>query len=118
MPRHHLFQLVPDPAADGREWYGAAWVHSAALARAVAACAETSGPGAGQVVNAVTGHVAWPDLATELVRLLRSTSAVHLTTTADPDLTRPWHYLSPTLAPHLAPEPTESWPATLATMTT
>ncbi|MEV6207244.1 condensation domain-containing protein [Kitasatospora sp. NPDC051914] len=109
---------LPDPVTDGWQWYGAAWVHSAALARAVAACAQACGPGAGQVLNAVTGHVAWPDLATELVRLLRSTSAVHLTTTADPDLARPWRYPSPALAPHLAPEPTESWPATLATMTT
>ncbi|WP_354638746.1 condensation domain-containing protein [Kitasatospora camelliae] len=108
---------LPDPVADGQEWYGAAWVHSAALARAVAACATAGGPGAGQVLNAVTGHVAWPDFAAELVRLLRSISPVHLTATADPDLRRPWHYPSPTLAPHLHPEPTESWPTTLATMT-
>ncbi|MFF7458127.1 condensation domain-containing protein [Kitasatospora sp. NPDC008115] len=95
-------------------WSGVGWVHSAALARAVA---ESAARAPGRVVNAVTGHVSWADLATELVRLLGSSSPVGYGPDADPELLRPWHYRADALAGALRPEPGEDWRAVLATMT-
>ncbi|MFF4816409.1 condensation domain-containing protein [Kitasatospora sp. NPDC001309] len=105
-------------AADGepQEWHGAAWVHSAALARALAACALPDGPAAGRIVNAITGHVSWAEFGTELIRLLGSDSVLDLRPDADPELRRPWHYRAETLAAALQPEPGEDWRSVLAAM--
>ncbi|MDH6126472.1 condensation domain-containing protein [Kitasatospora sp. GP82] len=108
--------VLPDPSADGRSWYGAAWVHSAALARAVVGCTDASERAAGQVVNAVSGHVSWPELAAELARLLNSASTVELREDAEAELRRPWHYRADTLADLLREEPGEDWRSVLAAM--
>ncbi|CAM5294690.1 Carrier domain-containing protein OS=Kitasatospora aureofaciens OX=1894 GN=GCM10010502_21100 PE=4 SV=1 [Kitasatospora aureofaciens] len=109
--------VLPASGADGEsEWNGAAWVHSAALARALAACILPDGPAAGRIVNAVNGHVSWAEFSTELIRLLGSGSAVELSADADPELRRPWHYRSETLAAALQPEPGEDWRSVLAVM--
>ncbi len=108
--------VLPDPAAHQHDWYGAAWVHSAALARAVIGCADGSGRADGRVVNAVSGHVSWPELATELARLLGSASPVDLRPDADPELLRPWHYGATTLADLLREQPGEDWRSVLAAM--
>ncbi|MFD8704798.1 condensation domain-containing protein [Kitasatospora sp. NPDC059648] len=109
--------VLPAPGVDGKdEWSGAAWVHSAALARALAACALPDGPAAGRIVNAINGHVSWAEFGTELIRLLGSDSAVELSADADPELRRPWHYRSETLAAALQPEPGEDWRSVLAAM--
>ncbi|MFG2909013.1 condensation domain-containing protein [Kitasatospora sp. NPDC048286] len=102
------------PPADA--WYGASWVHSAALARALTACLTPDHPAAGRVVNAVSGHVSWADFTTELVRLLGSDSPVAATPDAEEELHRPWHYRADTLAGPLAPEPGEDWRDVLAAM--
>lgn len=109
--------LLPAPGAGGHAWHGASWVHSAALARAVASCADGTGRAAGRVVNAVTGHVAWTDFAAELIRLLGSTSTITLQPDPDPELLRPWHYRADALANALHPEPGEDWRTVLTTMT-
>ncbi|WP_030018712.1 condensation domain-containing protein [Streptomyces monomycini] len=62
--------------AQERGWYGAPWVHGAALARALVSCVERP---TGGVVNAVGGHVDWRDFAAELIRLLGSSSEIHAT---------------------------------------
>ncbi|WP_406195453.1 condensation domain-containing protein [Kitasatospora sp. NBC_01560] len=108
--------VLPEEAGDpGR--YGAAWVHSAALARALAGCTDGSGRAAGRVVNAVSGHVPWPEFTAELVRLLGSRSPVGPGPDADPELCRPWHYRADALAELLRPEPGEDWRTVLAAMT-
>ncbi|MGW2254324.1 condensation domain-containing protein [Kitasatospora sp. NPDC001660] len=106
----------PITLPDGPAWAGACWVHSAALARALGACAAEQPPAAGRIVNAVTGHVSWADFTAELVRLLGSRSAVTPGPDADPELRRPWHYGSETLAVPLRPEPGEDWRSVLAAM--
>ncbi|MCS0634266.1 condensation domain-containing protein [Streptomyces sp. LP05-1] len=106
--------VVPRPGAAGRPWYGAPWVHAAALARAVVSCLDAPVTG---VANAVGGHVAWRDLAAELARLLGSTSEIHETDQVPQDLDHPWHYRADHLAPALHPHPGEDWRTTLATMT-
>ncbi|MFI6447193.1 condensation domain-containing protein [Kitasatospora sp. NPDC050543] len=110
--------LLPDPPEDGHGWYGVAWVHSAALARAVTACADGNGGGraAGRVVNAVTGHVSWLELATELAWLLGSESTVDVRADAEPELLRPWRYRAEALADLLREEPGEDWRSVLAAM--
>ncbi|WP_316525967.1 condensation domain-containing protein [Kitasatospora brasiliensis] len=100
----------------GEEWYGASWVHAAALARALAACLTPDHPAAGRVVNAVSGHVSWADFSAELVRLLGSASPIATTPDAEEDLRRPWHYRADTLAAPLTPEPGEDWRSVLAAM--
>ncbi|WP_188308252.1 NAD-dependent epimerase/dehydratase family protein, partial [Streptomyces sp. CBMA123] len=104
------------PAGGEGEWNGAAWVHSAALARALAVCALPDGPAAGRIVNAITGHVSWAEFGTELIRLLGSAGTVELSPDADPELRRPWHYRAETLAAALRPEPGEDWRSVLAAM--
>ncbi|MFD5465094.1 condensation domain-containing protein [Kitasatospora sp. NPDC127059] len=104
------------PAGDQGEWNGAAWVHSAALARALAACALPDGPAAGRIVNAITGHVSWAEFGTELIRLLGTAGTVEHRPDADPQLRRPWHYRAETLAAALRPEPGEDWRSVLAAM--
>ncbi|MGW3042075.1 condensation domain-containing protein [Kitasatospora sp. NPDC001159] len=108
---------LPAPAPGGRDtWNGAAWVHSAALARALAACAVPDQPAAGRVVNAISGHVSWAEFTTELIRLLGSKSTLDQRPDADPELRRPWHYRAETLAAALQPEPGEDWRTVLAAM--
>lgn len=104
------------PAGPDDPWYGLSWVHSAALARALAAATDPAGPAAGRVVSAVTGHLSWNDLVTGLGTLLASDSRVEHTPDADPELFRPWHYRSDTLAAALRPEPGEDWRTVLAAM--
>ncbi|MER7757879.1 condensation domain-containing protein [Kitasatospora sp. NPDC097643] len=104
------------PATDDTSWYGASWVHSAALARALAACTTAGHPAAGRIVNAVSGHVSWSEFTAELIRLLGSTSPLTHHPDADPELHRPWHYQADTLATPLHPEPGEDWPTVLAAM--
>ncbi|MFC5664139.1 condensation domain-containing protein [Kitasatospora misakiensis] len=109
--------LLPEAGAGtdaGADWSGAAWVHSAALARAVTASLDHA---PGRIVNAVSGHVSWTEFTAELVRLLGSSSTVTHGPDADPELLRPWRYRSDALAGPLRPEPGEDWRAVLATMT-
>ncbi|MFH8410137.1 condensation domain-containing protein [Streptomyces sp. NPDC018019] len=117
------------PARD-RGWYGAPWVHGAALARALVSCVERP---AGGVVNAVGGHVDWRDFATELIRLLGSASEIHATHAAPgdpapadgrPEETGPDFLLhhrrryrpAPALTAELAERPGEDWRSVLAAM--
>ncbi|MEU1424938.1 condensation domain-containing protein [Kitasatospora sp. NPDC005751] len=102
------------PVAD--HWYGASWVHAAALARALAACTTPGHPAAGRVVNAVSGHVSWAEFTAELVRLLGTDSPITTAPDTDEELRRPWHYLTETLTAPLTPEPGEDWRTVLATM--
>ncbi|MEV6974153.1 condensation domain-containing protein [Kitasatospora sp. NPDC093806] len=101
------------PPADA-PWTGLAWVHSAALARAVTGCLAEA---PGRIVNAVTGHLSWADFSTELVRLLGSASPLVPSPDADPELLRPWRYRADALAGPLRPEPGEDWRTVLAAMT-
>ncbi|GAA1273527.1 hypothetical protein GCM10009665_71550 [Kitasatospora nipponensis] len=108
--------VLPDPQDHEQGWYGAAWVHSAALARAVLGCADGAAAGAGPVLNAVSGHGGSLDFATELARLLGSASAVEQRAQADADLRRPWRYRADALAPLLRERPGEGWREVLAAM--
>ncbi|MDH6130729.1 nucleoside-diphosphate-sugar epimerase [Kitasatospora sp. MAA4] len=105
--------VLPDPAAHPHPWYGAAWVHSAALARAVIDCTDARVSG---VVNAVGGHVGWPEFAAELAHLLGSTSPVELRAQVDGELLRPWRYRADALADPLRERPGEDWRSVLAAM--
>ncbi|MGW7416122.1 NAD-dependent epimerase/dehydratase family protein, partial [Streptomyces sp. NPDC054863] len=95
---------LPSPGTAGHEWYGAPWVHAAALARAVTACLDTPVHG---VANAVSGHVGWPELTDELRRLLGSDSTVRSGAEVHPDLDHHWHYRAERLASALRPRPGE-----------
>ncbi|UNO38593.1 condensation domain-containing protein [Streptomyces sp. MST-110588] len=121
---------LPDPA---RGWYGAPWVHAAALARALVRCVDRP---AGGVVNAVAGHVGWAEFATELVRLLDGAGGVRFTTSPHPDpapapdprpaadagtgpavppgLLHRRRYRAGTLAAELAERPGEDWRSAIA----
>ncbi|MEU9101349.1 condensation domain-containing protein [Streptomyces sp. NPDC048361] len=105
---------LPAPGAGGHDWYGAPWVHAAALARAVISCLDAPVHG---VANAVSGHVSWPDLTAELVSLLDSDSAVTLDDEVHQDLDHRWHYRADRLAPALRPAPGEDLHTVLASMT-
>ncbi|MFE6054861.1 condensation domain-containing protein [Kitasatospora sp. NPDC056446] len=98
------------------DWYGASWVHAAALARSLSACAGADHPAAGRVVNAVSGHVSWTEFTAELVRLLGSDSPLLVGPEADEELRRPWRYRAEALAGPLTPEPGEDWRSVLAAM--
>ncbi|MFD7663615.1 condensation domain-containing protein [Streptomyces sp. NPDC059788] len=118
------------PARD-RGWYGAPWVHGAALARALVSCVERP---SGGVVNAVGGHVDWRDFAGELIRLLGSPSEIHATHAGQgadraaergageatgPDFLlhhRRRYRPSPAFAAELAERPGEDWRSVLAAM--
>ncbi|MEU2949535.1 condensation domain-containing protein [Streptomyces xanthochromogenes] len=104
---------LPAPGAGGHDWYGAPWVHAAALARAVACCLDAPVHG---VANAVSGHVAWSDLTAELTTLLGSDSAVTFDDEVHRDLDHRWHYRADRLAPALRPAPGEDLHAVLAAM--
>ncbi|MFH8747921.1 condensation domain-containing protein [Streptomyces rimosus] len=112
------------PARD-RGWYGAPWVHGAALARALVSCVERP---SGGVVNTVGGHVDWRDFAAELIRLLGSSSEIHATHAGPADDQHPapspdflLHHRrryrpAAVLADELAERPGEDWRSVLATM--
>ncbi|MGW1373937.1 condensation domain-containing protein [Streptomyces sp. NPDC002446] len=106
--------VLPRPGTHGNAWYGAAWVHAAALARAVVSCLDSPVHG---VANAVTGHVTWRDLATDLTELLGSGSEIRETDELHPDLDHRWHYHSDRLAPSLRPRQGEDRRSVLAAMT-
>lgn len=104
---------LPAPGAGGHDWYGAPWVHAAALARAVTSCLDAPVHG---VANAVGGHVAWSDLTAELVTLLDSDSAVTFDDAVHQDLDHRWHYRADRLATALRPAPGEDLHTVLASM--
>ncbi|QIS20397.1 condensation domain-containing protein [Nocardia terpenica] len=115
-----LFQAIqrgePVPLPDDDAWYGTPWVHAAALARAIVACAERPVRG---VVNAIGGHVGWMEFATELTRLLNTGSELVRAPGATlPDLRHAPHFESPTLATELTEQPGEDWRTTIAAMIT
>ncbi|MFE5811068.1 condensation domain-containing protein [Streptomyces sp. NPDC056491] len=86
---------LPRPGTGGHEWYGAAWVHAAALARAVAECLDRPVHG---VANACSGHVSWHDLAQDLTELLGTRADFRTTGAVPQDLDHRWHYDSARLA--------------------
>lgn len=106
--------VLPRPGTHGHAWYGAAWVHAAALARAVVSCLDSPVHG---VANAVSGHLSWRDLATGLTELLGSDSEIQETDEVHPDLDHRWHYHAGRLAPSLRAQPDEDWRSVLAAMT-
>ncbi|WP_406509889.1 condensation domain-containing protein [Streptomyces sp. NBC_00212] len=104
---------LPAAGAGGHDWYGAPWVHAAALARAVTACLDAPVHG---VANAVSGHVAWSDLTAELVTLLGSDSVVTFEDEVHRDLDHRWHYRADRLSAALRPAAGEELHAVLASM--
>ncbi|CAL9662974.1 hypothetical protein SUDANB15_07056 [Streptomyces sp. enrichment culture] len=113
---------LPGPGARGHAWYGAPWVHAAALARAVTSCLDAPVRG---VANAVGGHVSWHDLTARLVELLHPggagtgdgvVGAVLETDDVHPDLDHHWRYRADRLAPSLRERPGEDWRTVLAEM--
>ncbi|UZJ32684.1 condensation domain-containing protein [Streptomyces endophytica] len=106
---------VPRPGAGGHGWYGAAWVHGAALARAVVSCLDAPVHG---VANAISGHVSWQDLAAELSPLLGVAGELEESDEVHPDLNHHWHYDSDRLARSLRPLPGEDLASVLASMIT
>ncbi|MGK5628824.1 condensation domain-containing protein [Streptomyces sp. URMC 123] len=105
--------VLPEPGTAGQAWYGAPWVHAAALARALAVCVEAPVHG---VANAVGGHVAWSDFAAELVRLLGSGSEIRRAPEVHGDLDHRWHYRADRLAAPLRERAGEDWRTVLASM--
>lgn len=98
---------LPSPGSWGHDWYGAPWVHAAALARAVTACLDVPVHG---VANAVSGHVDWPELTAVLRELLGSSSEVRIDAADAPvpqDLDHHWHYRADRLGAALRPQPGE-----------
>ncbi|WP_411130061.1 condensation domain-containing protein [Streptomyces sp. x-19] len=106
--------VLPGPGTHGHDWYGAPWVHAAALARAVTACLDDPVHG---VANALSGHVAWPELAAELVALLDGKNRILFEEEVHPDLDHHWHYRADRLADALRPRPGEDLHTVLAQMT-
>ncbi|MFG2974500.1 condensation domain-containing protein [Streptomyces sp. NPDC048331] len=104
---------LPCPGTDGHDWYGAAWVHAAALARAVVACLDRPVHG---VANACSGHVSWHDLAQDLTELLGTGARSRTTEAVAQDLDHRWHYDSARLARPLRPRPGEERRTVLAEM--
>lgn len=93
--RQGLAIELPRPGTGGHDWYGAAWVHAAALARAVAECLDRPVHG---VANACSGHVSWHDLAQDLMELLGTRADFRTTGAVPQDLDHRWHYDSARLA--------------------
>lgn len=104
---------LPRPGTGGHDWYGAAWVHGAALARAVTECLDRPVHG---VANACSGHVSWHDLARDLTELLGTRPAFRETGTVPRDLDHRWHYDSARLARPLRARPGEDRRTVLAEM--
>ncbi|MFF4323177.1 condensation domain-containing protein [Streptomyces sp. NPDC001568] len=105
---------LPRDGAGGHAWYGAAWVHAAALARAVAACLDRPVHG---VANACSGHVSWRDLARDLTELLGTRAELREADTVPRDLDHRWRYDSARLAGPLRARPGEERRRVLAEMT-
>ncbi|MFF4426413.1 condensation domain-containing protein [Streptomyces sp. NPDC001549] len=105
---------LPRPGTGGHDWYGAAWVHAAALARAVAECLDRPVHG---VANACSGHVSWHDLAQDLTDLLGTRADLRTTEAVPRDLDHRWHYDSARLARPLRARPGEDRRTVLAEMT-
>ncbi|MEU1299456.1 NAD-dependent epimerase/dehydratase family protein [Streptomyces shenzhenensis] len=103
--------LLPVQDAVAEPWFGLPWVGAAALARVLVSLV---GRPAGGVLNAVGGHVSWSEYATELVRLLGSTSPVRTDPAAAPALRRPWRYRTDVLDTRPGPGLHEDWRALLA----
>ncbi|MET9417812.1 condensation domain-containing protein [Streptomyces klenkii] len=99
-------------AASGDPWCGVPWIHAAALARTLVACAERPPQG---TVNAIGGHVGWEELATELIRLLDSPSTITAGTPA-PGLLHRHRYRAEALAEDLVARPGEDWRSAIAAM--
>ncbi|MFF0742773.1 condensation domain-containing protein [Streptomyces sp. NPDC004111] len=109
---------LPSPGTGGHDWYGAPWVHAAALARAVTSCLDAPVHG---VANAVGGHVGWPELTAALRELLGSGSEVRFEAPdarVHPDLDHHWHYRADRLAGALRPAPGEDLRTVLREMIT
>ncbi|MFD6225899.1 condensation domain-containing protein [Streptomyces sp. NPDC060232] len=106
---------LPRPGTGGHAWFGAAWVHAAALARAVADCLDRPVHG---VANACSGHVSWHDLAHDLTDLLGTRADLRETDAVPQDLDHRWHYDSTRLARPLRPRPGEDRRTVLAEMVT
>ncbi|MFZ3475009.1 condensation domain-containing protein [Streptomyces sp. 4.24] len=104
---------LPRPGTGGHPWYGVAWVHAAALARAVSECLDRPVHG---VANAAGGHVAWHDLAHDLTELLGTRADFRETGTTPRDLDHRWHYDSTRLARPLRARPGEDRRTVLAEM--
>ncbi|MEU8972749.1 condensation domain-containing protein [Streptomyces monashensis] len=104
---------VPRPGTGGHAWYGVAWVHAAALARAVAECLDRPVHG---VANACSGHVSWHDLAYDLGELLGSRPDVRESGDVPQDLDHRWHYDSARLTRALRARPGEDRRTVLAEM--
>ncbi|NEA52563.1 NAD(P)-dependent oxidoreductase, partial [Streptomyces sp. SID10815] len=104
---------LPRPGAAGHPWYGVAWVHAAALARAVVECLDRPVHG---VANAVSGHVSWHDLAQDVTRLMGTRAGVRESDDVPRDLDHRWHYDSARLAGPLRPLPGEDRGTVLAEM--
>ncbi|SDM01388.1 condensation domain-containing protein [Streptomyces wuyuanensis] len=104
---------LPRPDAGGHPWYGVAWVHAAALARAVADCLDRPVHG---VANACSGHVSWRDLAGDLTELLGTPGEFRETDDIPRDLDHHWHYDSARLAAPLRARPGEERRTVLADM--
>lgn len=100
-----------DPADPGTVWYGMPWVHATSLARTLVHALEHP---TGTVGTAVDGHVGWPELAGEVVRLLGSTSGIRFSPQAERDLRRPWRYRSTASTTPSAGPATADWRAALA----
>ncbi|MEU2496459.1 condensation domain-containing protein [Streptomyces sp. NPDC007883] len=104
---------LPRPGTGGHPWYGVAWVHAAALARAVADCLDRPVHG---VANACSGHVSWLDLARDLTELLGTRAEFREVDTTPRDLDHHWHYDSARLAAPLRARPGEDRRTVLAAM--
>ncbi|MFJ3234665.1 condensation domain-containing protein [Streptomyces sp. NPDC086787] len=104
---------LPRPGTGGHSWYGAAWVHAAALARAVTECLDRPVHG---VANACSGHVSWHDLAHDLTELLGTRAEFRETGEVPRDLDHRWHYDSARLARPLRARPGEDRRTVLAEM--
>ncbi|MER6251442.1 condensation domain-containing protein [Streptomyces sp. NPDC001584] len=104
---------LPRPGTGGHGWYGTAWVHAAALARAVAESLDRPVHG---VANACSGHVSWHDLAQDLTELLGTRADFRTAEAVPRDLDHRWHYDSARLARPLRARPGEDRRTVLAEM--
>ncbi|CAM5673155.1 hypothetical protein SAVIM338S_07088 [Streptomyces avidinii] len=104
---------LPRPGSGGHPWYGIAWVHAAALARAVTDCLDRPVHG---VANAAGGHVSWRDLAHDLTELLGTRADLRETDEVPADLDHRWHYDSTRLSRPLRALPGEDRRSVLAEM--
>ncbi|MGI5451042.1 condensation domain-containing protein [Streptomyces sp. CA-243310] len=104
---------LPRPGTGGHPWYGVAWVHAAALARAVTESLDRPVHG---VANAAGGHVSWHDLALDLTELLGTRADLRESDEVTRDLDHRWHYDGARLARPLRARPGEDRRTVLAEM--